>query len=147
MVDRLQKYASPSLAASWDNVGLLVEPSAPHHVSRLLLTNDTSLAVIAEAMKLKVDMIISYHPPIFNPIKRLTQKSWKEKVIIQCLENKIAIYSPHTSYDVLHNGLNDWLGAAFSKRSRRRFARFIMYSICVILMSNPNGLKKNFCDN
>lgn len=117
VVDRLQKYASPSLAASWDNVGLLVEPSPPHHVSRMLLTNDLTLEVVAEAVKLKVDMIISYHPPIFQPIKRLTQKSWKERVIVQCIENRIAVYSPHTSYDVLCHGLNDWLAAAFGGKS------------------------------
>lgn len=113
VVGRLKKYASPSLAASWDNVGLLVEPSAPHRVSRMLLTNDLTQEVAAEAKRLKADMIISYHPPIFQPVKRLTQKSWKDRVIIQCIENRIAVYSPHTSYDILYNGLSDWLAAAF----------------------------------
>lgn len=113
VVDRLKKYASPSLAATWDNVGLLVEPSAPHRVSRILLTNDLTQEVATEATTLKVDMIISYHPPIFQPVKRLTQESWKDRVIVQCIENRIAIYSPHTSYDILHNGLSDWLAAAF----------------------------------
>ena len=28
----LKKFAPPSLAGGWDNVGLLIEPSAPHNV-------------------------------------------------------------------------------------------------------------------
>lgn len=113
VVDQLKKYASPSLAATWDNVGLLVEPSSPHRVSRILLTNDLTQEVATEATTLKVDMIISYHPPIFQPVKRLTQESWKDRVIVQCIENRIAVYSPHTSYDILRNGLSDWLASAF----------------------------------
>lgn len=57
-------------------------------------------------------MIISYHPPIFAPLKRITQKSWKERIVSICLENKIALYSPHTSWDSVTNGVNDWLASA-----------------------------------
>ena len=58
-------------------------------------------------------MIISYHPPIFNPLKRLTQNSWKEKILIRCLENLVAVYSPHTCWDAVEGGLNDWLISPF----------------------------------
>ncbi len=40
VVSRLQKFAPTSTAGSWDNVGLLVEPSPPHTVQKMLLTND-----------------------------------------------------------------------------------------------------------
>lgn len=113
VVSRLQKYAPLSLAASWDNVGLLVEPSSPHLVSNLLLTNDLTQEVMEEALKVQANMIISYHPPIFQPLKRLTQKTWKERLIVKCMENRIAVYSPHTTYDALCHGINDWLVAPF----------------------------------
>lgn len=32
VVKKLQQFADPSLAESWDNVGLLVEPTPPHEV-------------------------------------------------------------------------------------------------------------------
>ena len=47
-------FASPSLAGSWDNVGLLVEPSPPHRVNSLLLTNDLTAPVMEEALQQKV---------------------------------------------------------------------------------------------
>jgi hypothetical protein len=40
VVKRIEAKAPTFLAESWDNVGLLVEPSSPHKVSKLLLTND-----------------------------------------------------------------------------------------------------------
>lgn len=32
VVKKLQQFADPSFAESWDNVGLLVEPTPPHEV-------------------------------------------------------------------------------------------------------------------
>ncbi|XP_045171203.2 NIF3-like protein 1 [Mercenaria mercenaria] len=113
VLKKLRKLASPSLAGSWDNVGLLVEPSSPHKVNTIFLTNDLTPPVLEEAIAKKSDMIISYHPPIFSGMKRLTQKQWKDKIIIKCIENRIAVYSPHTSYDCVEGGVNDWLISCF----------------------------------
>jgi dinuclear metal center YbgI/SA1388 family protein len=114
VVARLNGFASPSLAETWDNVGLLVEPSPIQTVNKMLITNDLTEAVTAEAIQVKADMIVSYHPPIFQAVKRLTQQTWKERIIIKCIENRIAVYSPHTSYDALKGGVNDWLISPFA---------------------------------
>ncbi|XP_070204333.1 NIF3-like protein 1 [Littorina saxatilis] len=113
VTDVLKSMASPSLAGSWDNVGLLLEPSLPHTVQRMLLTNDLTPAVMKEAVDHGVNMIVSYHPPIFAPLKRVTQSSWKERIVAGCLERRIALYSPHTSWDAAVDGVNDWLIHAF----------------------------------
>lgn len=118
VVKALNKFAPSSLAGSWDNVGLLVEPTAPHQVASVLLTNDLTEKVMQEALTRKVDMILSYHPPIFSPLKRLTQRTWKERVIIQCIENRIAVYSPHTSFDAVVGGVNEWLLKPFVGQAR-----------------------------
>jgi putative NIF3 family GTP cyclohydrolase 1 type 2 len=113
IVKRLQSFAMPQLAESWDNTGLLVEPSGPHIVKTLLLTNDLTESVMDEAVDLKSDMVLSYHPPIFQPLKRLVQHSWKERIIVKCIENRIAVFSPHTTYDNVEGGVNDWLISPF----------------------------------
>jgi len=102
-----------SLAESWDNVGLLVEPSQPKTVRKMLLTNDLTESVMEEAIAASVDLIYSYHPPIFASMKRITNSSWKERIIVKCFENRIAVFSPHTSLDALKGGVNDWLAEAF----------------------------------
>ncbi|XP_071945353.1 NIF3-like protein 1 isoform X3 [Antedon mediterranea] len=111
-VGRLNKLASPSLAGSWDNVGLLVEPTPPHTVTKLFLTNDLTEDVLEEAIVEKSSMILSYHPPIFTALKRLTMATFKERIIVKAIENRIAIYSPHTAYDTVNDGLTDWLALA-----------------------------------
>lgn len=77
VLDTLQQFADLSLADSWDNVGLLVEPTETKLISHILLTNDLTESVMQEALDLKTDMIITYHPLIFAPMKSVTTRSWK----------------------------------------------------------------------
>ncbi|XP_051009807.1 NIF3-like protein 1 isoform X1 [Acomys russatus] len=109
LLSSLNDFASLSFAESWDNVGLLVEPSPPHTVNTLFLTNDLTEEVMEEALQRKADLVLSYHPPIFRPMKHLTWKTWKERLVIRALENRVAIYSPHTAYDAAPQGVNSWL--------------------------------------
>lgn len=111
VLDVLEQLAPLSLAEPWDNVGLLVEPSRPRPVATILLTNDLTEAVMDEAEALACDLIVSYHPPLFQPIKRLVQRDWKQRLAVRALEGGIAIFSPHTSWDAVRGGVNDWLVA------------------------------------
>ncbi|XP_012531887.1 NIF3-like protein 1 [Monomorium pharaonis] len=113
VVSAMNKFADTSLAASWDNVGLLIEPAEPKIVSHILLTNDLTEDVMDEAIKLRTDVIVTYHPLIFSPLKSITSKYWKGRIIARCLENKIAVFSPHSSFDSVTGGVNDWLAEAF----------------------------------
>uniref|UniRef100_A0A8C5XBI6 NIF3-like protein 1 n=1 Tax=Microcebus murinus TaxID=30608 RepID=A0A8C5XBI6_MICMU len=115
----LNDFASLSFAESWDNVGLLVEPSPPHTVNTLFLTNDLTEEVMEEVLQKKADLILSYHPPIFRPMKYITWKTWKECLVIQALENRVGIYSPHTAYDATPQGVNNWLAKGFGACTSR----------------------------
>ncbi|XP_026272635.1 NIF3-like protein 1 [Frankliniella occidentalis] len=117
VVKGIEKFAPLSLAESWDNVGLLVEPPSLKQVKRVLLTNDLSESVLAEALDIGVQLIIAYHPLIFRPIKSVRTEDWKEAIVGNLLEKKIALYSPHTAWDCVEGGVNDWLAEAFGKDS------------------------------
>lgn len=112
VVCRLDALAPPALAENWDNVGLLVEPSPPHQVRKMLLTNDLTEDVLEEALGAGADLVLAYHPPIFKALKRLTCAHWKERLMVKALEKRLAVYSPHTACDALANGVNAWLGRA-----------------------------------
>lgn len=113
VMSQLNELVPLHLAESWDNVGLLIQPSGAHRVRTIFLTIDLTEKVMEEAIKNRANLIISYHPPIFRPLKRLTQRNWKERLIIQCTENRIALYSPHTALDAVSGGINDWLVSAY----------------------------------
>ena len=117
-VNILESVAPTTAVPDWDNVGLLVHPSSASNVCHIFMTIDLTEEVLEEALECgqngdKVDMIISYHPPIFKPFKRLTQSSAKERIILKCIESGIAVYSPHTAHDSIWGGINDWILKAF----------------------------------
>lgn len=39
-------------------------------------------------------------------------RSWKTRLVSVCLENRIALYSPHTSWDNNRGSIGDWLARA-----------------------------------
>ncbi|KAG9511145.1 NIF3-like protein 1, partial [Fragariocoptes setiger] len=111
---QLQEHVPLNFAESWDNVGIMVQPTQAIKVHNILLTIDLNESIVEEALRKRVQLIISYHPPIFKPLKRLVPKNWKEKALLMCIEHRIAVYSPHTALDAIKGGINDWLLAAFS---------------------------------
>lgn len=104
VIEALETIAPTRYAESWDNVGLLAgDPE--QDVSRALLAIDYTHAVARERESLNCDLVIAYHPPIFQAIKRLTAGS----VVFDAVRRGVAIYSPHTALDVAEGGTNDVL--------------------------------------
>ena len=118
-----ESIAPTYLANDWDNVGLLVG-SPDWDANKILLTIDLTEAVLQEAIATKTHAIVSYHPPIFDPLKSVTNRTFKERVILDAISYKIAIYSPHTSLDVASGGVNDWIVSGLGKGDLRALRPF-----------------------
>ncbi len=95
------------LAQDWDNVGLLVG-DANKPVKRVLLTIDTTKAVVAEAKKLGIDLIVSYHPVIWDGLKQVLSAG-PSCVVHDLVRAGIAVFSIHTALDTVSGGVNDGL--------------------------------------
>lgn len=108
VIDTMQTIAPLQYAADWDNVGLLIG-SPNWNANSILLTIDLTEDVLAEARSLGCNMIIAYHPPIFHPLKRLTDAEVPQKIVLEAARSGIAVYSPHTALDAAPGGVNDWL--------------------------------------
>jgi len=119
VIHTLEKYAPLRLAGKWDNVGLLIDHAIPIPETtttlpfKILLTNDLTLPVIYEAIASKVSLIITYHPTPFSALKKFpfsdATSPIASKVVLLCARHDIAVFSPHTSWDCVKPGLNDWL--------------------------------------
>jgi len=103
----LDSKLSISTAESWDNVGLLVG-DANSDVKKILLSLELSKSVLEMAKSENVDLIITHHPAIFSGIKRIVNDS-DDNLIFQLISNNISLYSAHTNFDALENGLNDYV--------------------------------------
>ncbi len=117
--ETLKTIAPLELAAEWDNVGLMVEGTQSNPIDSILLCIDLTHAVIDEAIAQGVNAIVSYHPPIFGGIKRLTRRSPSQNLLIRLIEAKITVWSPHTALDAAENGLGDWLLDCFGELKER----------------------------
>ena len=95
----------------FDNVGLLVG-FAQAEVTRALVALDITDQVIEEAVTGGAELIVSHHPLIFEPLKRVTDDDVKGRKLIRMLTNGISGICLHTNMDTAEGGVNDALMAA-----------------------------------
>jgi len=103
----IEKMVPLELAQDWDNVGLLIG-DAQRNVKNILLAIDVTTEVLAEARKLKTQMIISYHPVIWDGLKKITAEGLTS-VVFELIRSNIAVFSIHTALDSVVGGVNDGL--------------------------------------
>ncbi len=112
LIETMERIAPTRLAEPWDNIGLLVGQPDETLRGPVLLTIDLTEAVLDEAERASAGAIIAYHPPIFQPIKRIIggeRAASGERVIYRAARAGLAVYSPHTALDACEGGLTDWL--------------------------------------
>lgn len=101
----LEAIAPPSLQEDYDNSGLLVgEPDT--QVTGVLVSLDVTEEVIAEAVDRGCNLIVSHHPLVFRPLKRLTGKDQVERTIMAALRSGVGLYAIHTNLDNVAHGVN-----------------------------------------
>ncbi len=101
------KYPT-ELAYEWDNVGLQIG-TLNSKVERILVTLDVTKEVVKEAIKNKVNLIISHHPLMFKPMQNIVFDSPRGWIIKHLIQHNIAVYSAHTNFDQAEGGMNDIL--------------------------------------
>lgn len=116
VLEEMQRIAPPELACSWDNVGLLVDAGRP--VERALTALDITPAVVREAAEKGCTLIVSHHPVIFDPIKRIAA----DDVPALLLRSGISAICMHTNLDAADGGVNDTLAALLEMKDTAPFA-------------------------
>ena len=112
-IDRLAPFGS---CMECDNVGLLVgEREAP--VNGILVTLDVTPAAVEKALEMQMNCIVSHHPIIFHPLKRIST----QQAAGLCLANGISVISAHTNYDFAPQGVNCALAEKLGLQNIRPF--------------------------
>ncbi len=102
----LEQFAPPSLAAEWDNVGLLLGDRQAR-VKRVMTCLTVTPESAAEAVEAKAQLIVTHHPILFRPVKRLTTGNPEGRMVLSLIRAGVAVYSPHTAFDNTRGGIND----------------------------------------
>ena len=108
IMEEIEKLAPVSLAESWDNVGLMVG-NEDSRVTTVFVCLDVTSDNVRRAIDCGADMIISHHPLIFSPVKRIVEQDVNGRILRDLIKNDISVYSAHTNLDNADGGMNDIL--------------------------------------
>lgn len=94
-------------ACDFDNPGLLVgDQNKP--VDRVLLALDVTNTVLDRAVELGVQLIVTHHPVIFEPLRNVCADS----LVYSLIKKDLSVISMHTNMDIGTHGVNDCLAQA-----------------------------------
>lgn len=114
--EEMTRIAPLELAESWDNPGLLVDCGG--QVERVLVALDITPEVVDEAAEKGCRLIVSHHPVIFSPLKKISE----EDVPFRLVQKKISAVCMHTNLDAAEGGVNEVLAGIFGVREMQVFA-------------------------
>ncbi len=106
----IESFAPLAWQASYDNAGLVVG-RPDDEVEAVLLAVDVTEEVIREAVERGCGLVITHHPIIFHPLKRLNSASCVERCVEEAIRHGIALYACHTNLDSAPEGMSYRLAA------------------------------------
>ena len=119
IINEIEKIFPTKTAEEFDNVGLLLGKTDAE-CNKALVCHDVTDEIIDEALNNKCQLIISYHPLIFKSLKKINYEDRIGRIITKIIENKLSLYSIHTSFDNLKNGLNFDLGKILNLQNQKK---------------------------
>jgi len=120
ITEQIETLTPLKLAQGWDNVGLLIGDTN-RSVKNVLITIDITAAVLAEAKKLKTDLIISYHPIIWDGLKKIA----RDDIVYELIRRDIAVFSMHTALDAATGGVNDGLAEIIGIKNAKPIGDYV----------------------
>ncbi|MCC6549495.1 MAG: Nif3-like dinuclear metal center hexameric protein, partial [Ignavibacteriaceae bacterium] len=106
IVKFLDEWAPPGASWERDNTGLQAG-SLKQEVTNIMVSLDCTLPVLEEAIHRKCNLIISHHPLLFSPLKKInTDSNEISKILSFALKNDLTLLAYHTNLDFTLGGVN-----------------------------------------
>ena len=105
IVEYLDARFHPEYQEDYDNAGFLVGNGMADYTGALVAL-DLTPAVVAEAKRLGLNLIVTHHPFIFSGLKRVTDRTEAGRMLMELVRSGIAVYAAHTNLDNLPDGVN-----------------------------------------
>jgi len=114
----LRALAPEELALDGDPVGLLIAPPSTRQITKVGVCLDASTSAVAKAVALGVDLVVSHHPLIYHPIKRIRPETdGVSASVVALIKADIGLWAMHTNWDAAQGGINDTLAREIGLRS------------------------------
>jgi len=140
--DRIEQWAPREAAWERDNVGLQVG-SADREVKKILLALDLTEPALKKALEQNCSLIITHHPLIFNPLKKIdTRNNHKSRLIEKLIKNNITLYSAHTNLDYTRKGVSFVLAEKLGLNNLRFLSPIKSTQSKIVVFTPSNALEK-----
>lgn len=141
----MEKIAPIKLVDKWDNCGFQIG-NINKNVEAIMLTLDVAEEVVQEAISKNVDLIISHHPILFNPISEITLNDTKGKILYDIIRHDISVYSAHTNLDVCKGGVNDVLADILQLKNKKILSKLYEEKLYKLVVFVPKTHVKKVRD-
>jgi len=106
IIKYIENWAPGEIAWQKDNVGLQVG-SGERKIRNILLSLDLTDNVVDDAIKKDCNFIITHHPFLFHPLRKLDlQKDKNSRIIEKLIKHDLTLYSAHTNLDSVKGGVS-----------------------------------------
>ncbi len=95
-------------AEGYDNVGLVVGDENAE-ITGIMLALDATFAALDEMIALRANVLITHHPIMFSPVKRVLETTFEGKLVAALLRSHCHLIVAHTNWDAAPGGVNDTL--------------------------------------
>jgi dinuclear metal center YbgI/SA1388 family protein len=138
----LENWAPKEIAWDKDNVGLQVG-SAERKIKNILLSLDLNMKVLDEAIKKNCNLIITHHPLLFNPLRKIdTAKDKKSSLIEKLIKYNITLFSSHTNLDFTKDGVSFELARTLKLKKIRFLTSLTSLQYKLIIFVPESHLEK-----
>ena len=111
ILEAIDRRAPFRTAAGWDAVGLQIgDHERP--VSMVAVVHELTGMVMERVLAHRVDLVVTYHPLVFRPLRSITAVAGPEGRSLALAERGVSVISAHTNWDVATGGTADSLAVA-----------------------------------
>jgi dinuclear metal center YbgI/SA1388 family protein len=103
LINIINRLLPPETAMQGDRIGLQIEGKNPE-IHRILIAYEVNPQVVQEAVVLKADCIITFHPLIFNPLTAIKLDNRVGRLVTEIIQNSISLIAIHTNFDSFAEG-------------------------------------------
>jgi dinuclear metal center YbgI/SA1388 family protein len=105
IIDHLETIAPGYYQEEYDNSGLIAG-DITKECTGVLISLDCTEEIVNEASEKKCNLIVSHHPLIFRPIRRIHPADETGRTLMAAIKSDITIYAIHTNLDNIISGVN-----------------------------------------
>ena len=114
----IEAMAPLGLQESWDNSGFCIG-NGESEVHKALIGFDCTPALIAEAVEVGADMVITHHPLIFRGISKISMATDTGRTVMEAIRHGITVYACHTNMDKVLCGVSGHTASLMGLRNVR----------------------------